>query len=131
QTSRTPALPQTVSGQSRCACGCCSRPDVTDAVDHAEFATAIPHERLAAFVEHRLVRAVNGDVVDDVVGDHGVARAHHRHRPPRPERIDGVAGAVDQQRGAIAVDRLLETNTGDVRIAVFGVPGRRAGGGGD
>ena len=69
--------------------------------------------------------------MDDVVGDDGVTRAHYGHCPTGPQRVDGVPCAVDQQRGAVAVDRLLETLAGDVGITVFGVPGRRAGGEGE
>src|ERR1700758_594563 len=42
---------------------------LTDAVGHAELAAAVPHNRLAALVENRLVRAVDDDVVPDVVRD--------------------------------------------------------------
>src|ERR1700761_737065 len=82
---------------------------LADAIGHAEFAAAVPHNRLAALVEHRLVRAVDDDVVHDVVGDDGVARAHHGHRPAGAQRVDGVPGAVDQQRGPVAVDCLLDS----------------------
>src|ERR1700761_5768527 len=82
---------------------------LTDAVGHAELAAAVPHNRLAALVENGLVRAV-----DDDVGDDGVARAHHRHRPAGAQRVDGVARPVDQQRGAIAVDCLLDALAGDM-----------------
>src|ERR1700730_978468 len=56
-------------------------PYVTDAIGHTEFATAVPHDWIPAFVEDRLVGAVHGDVVDDIVGDDGVTRAHHGYRP--------------------------------------------------
>src|ERR1700742_3551112 len=40
-----------------------------DAIGHPQFTTAVPHHRIAALVEHRLVGSVHDDVVDDVVGD--------------------------------------------------------------
>src|SRR6267142_4995639 len=43
-----------------------------DAVRHAQFAAAVPHDRFAVLVEHRLVVAVHDDVVDDVVCDDDV-----------------------------------------------------------
>src|SRR6185437_1141701 len=101
-------------------------PHVTDAIGHAQFAPAVPDDRVAVLEEDRLVGAVDGDVVNDVVRDHRVARAHHRYRPAGPQRIDGVPGAVDQQRRSVAVDRLLDALAGDVGVAVLGVPGRRA-----
>src|SRR5271155_553201 len=91
---------------------CCAyglSPDVTDAIGHAEFATAVPHERLTAFVEDRLVGAIHGDVVDDVVGDDGVTRAHHGYRPAYPQTVDGVPGAVMQKGRAVAATGLLES----------------------
>src|SRR5277367_5127027 len=105
----------------------CSGPHVVDAVDHAEFAAAVPHDRVTILVEDRLVVAVDGDVVHDVVGDDGVTRAHHRHRPTGPQCVDGVPGAVDYRRGAVAVDRLLDALAGDMGITVLRAPSWRAG----
>src|SRR5947209_10966873 len=118
-----PAAPNTATAVSARAAGTRSRellvrtrltPHMTDAIDHAQFATAVPDERLAVLVEDRLVGAVDGDVVDDVVGNDGVTRAHHGHGPAGSQRVDGVAGAVDQQRRPVAVDGLLDTHAGDM-----------------
>src|SRR6201996_506692 len=73
-------------------------PDVADAVGHPELAPAGPDDRVAVLEEHRLVGAIDRDVVNDVVGDHRMARSLHRYRPARPERVDGVPGPDHYQR---------------------------------
>src|ERR1700744_6553752 len=70
-------------------------PHVADAVGHAEFAAAVPDDRVAVLVEDRFAGTVDGDVVDDIVGHDRVTGPHHRDRPACSERVDGVPGAVD------------------------------------
>src|SRR5690242_20993999 len=68
-----------------------------DAVGHTQFTAAVPHGRLAVFVEHGLVVSVDENIVDDVVGDHHVRRTLHGDRPAAAQRVNRVAGAVDEQ----------------------------------
>src|SRR5215475_3410359 len=74
-----------------------------DAVGHAQFTAAVPHIRFAVLVEDRLVVSVHDDIVDDVVGDDDVRGTLHGHRPAAAQRVDRVAGAVDEQRRLVAV----------------------------
>src|SRR5215218_159192 len=88
-----------------------------DVVRHAQFTAAVPDERCAVLVEDRLIPAVNGDVVDHVVGDDDVPVALNGHPPAGPQCGDLVAPAVHQQGAVAAVDRLDDAITGEVRIA--------------
>src|ERR1044072_9025690 len=54
-----------------------SRRDAVDPVRHAQFPSAIPDDRFAALVEDGLVEAVDGDVVDHIVGDDHVPATLH------------------------------------------------------
>src|ERR1700682_130514 len=98
----------------RWLCGC-----PIDSVGHAQFTPAVPHKWLAVVIEHRLVVAIDGDVVDDVVGDHEVRGTLHCHAPARAHRGDVVPGAHDKQRRVVAVEGLLDALTGDVSVTVL------------
>src|SRR4051812_48633658 len=74
-----------------------------DAVHHAQFAAPVDERRVAVVVDHGLVVAVHGDVVDDVVGDDDVRRTLQCHAPAGALGVDGVAGAGDVQRGVVAI----------------------------
>src|SRR6476620_5945060 len=91
----TPSVAAAMAQQARTRAERMSGRYPVDAVDHAQFAAAVPHHRIAALVEDRLVAAVDDDVVDDVVGDHDVGRTLYGYREAAAQCVDSVAGAVD------------------------------------
>src|SRR5689334_15138518 len=100
--ARPPGWPASVRREARL------RGNAVDAVGHAEFASAVDHGGRTRPVVDGLIEPVNRDVVDDVLGDDHVRRALNRYAPAGSLDGDVVAGAHDEQRGVVAVERLVD-----------------------